>query len=193
MSRRRAAFLDRDGTIIEDVHYIANPDDARLLPGAAAAIASLNARGIAVVVITNQSGIARGKFTVADYERVRDRVAELLAPQGAHIDATYYCPHRPEPTGTCACRKPGTRLFDEAIADLDIDAAASLFAGDRLRDVVPAQKYGGHAFLVRATSTPESDVEGAAEAGAEIVDSLGEAVRRFLETAERGRAMRGAS
>jgi len=89
VTTRRAAFLDRDGTIIEDVSYIARPDDARLRPGAADAIQSLNARGIAVVVVTNQSGIARGMFTDADYEAVRVRVDELLAEHGARIDASY--------------------------------------------------------------------------------------------------------
>jgi D-glycero-D-manno-heptose 1,7-bisphosphate phosphatase len=186
MVSRRAAFVDRDGTIIEDVDYIARPDDVRLRPGAAEAIATLNARGIPVVVITNQSGIAQGRFSVADYERVRDRIDEVLAEQGARIDATYYCPHYPANSGACGCRKPGTLLFDEAIADLDIDAASSLFAGDRLRDVIPAKKYGGIAFLLRAPSTPAADLATADETGLEVVDSLQEAVQRFLVRAGHG-------
>ena len=177
---RRAAFLDRDGTIIDDVDYIARADDVRLRPGSADAIAALNAQGVPVVVITNQSGIAQGRFTAADYERVRDRIDAVLAEHGARIDATYYCPHYPTASGDCACRKPGTLLFDEAIADLDIDGAASLFVGDRMRDVIPAKKYGGLAFLLRAPSTPESDIAAAVETGLEIVDSLREAVERFL-------------
>jgi D-glycero-D-manno-heptose 1,7-bisphosphate phosphatase len=184
---RLAAFLDRDGTIIEDVSYIARPDDVRLRPGAAEAIAALNARGIAVVVVTNQSGIAQGRFTVADYESVRDRMLAVLHANGARIDATYYCPHYPGSTGECGCRKPGTLLFDEAIDDLDLDGAASLFAGDRLRDVIPAQKYGGAAFLVHAPSTPPSEIERATEAGAEVVDSLLDAVRRFLDRVDASR------
>jgi len=187
VSRRRAAFLDRDGTIIEDVHYISNPDDVRLRPGAAEAIATLNDAGVAVVIITNQSGIARGLFTVEGYGRVQGRMAEMLAARGARIDATYYCPHHPDVTGECGCRKPGTLLFDEAIADLDIDASASMFAGDRLRDVVPARTYGGAAFLVSAPSTPATDVTGAAAVGAEVVESLGDAVQRFLVKAGRVR------
>jgi histidinol-phosphate phosphatase family protein len=183
---RHAAFLDRDGTIIEDVAYISKPEDVRLRPGAAEAIGMLNARRIPVVVITNQSGIARGLFTVADYELVRDRVGTELAAAGAHIDATYYCPHYAELHGECGCRKPGTLLFDEAIADLDLDAASSLFVGDRLRDVLPAEKYGGKVFLVHAPSTPESDLARAAETGLEVVGSLREAVQRFLLDADRG-------
>jgi D-glycero-D-manno-heptose 1,7-bisphosphate phosphatase len=186
MLSRRAAFVDRDGTIIEDVDYISRPDDVRLRPGAAEAIATLNARDVPVVVITNQSGIAQGRFSVEDYERVRDRIDEVLAEHGARIDATYYCPHYPADSGECGCRKPGTLLFDEAIADLDIDAASSLFAGDRLRDVIPAKTYGGIAFLLRASSTPAADLATAEEIGLEVVDSLLEAVQRFLVRAGHG-------
>ena len=179
MTARRAAFLDRDGTIIEDVNYIARPEDVRLLPGAADAIRTLNERGIVVVVITNQSGIARGRFATADYEAVRGRVDELLAAADARIDASYYCPHYPDVSGACDCRKPGTLLYDRAIAELDLVARASMFAGDRLRDIIPAQAYDGTAFLVHAPSTPDGEVAAARASGAEIVDSLLDAVRRF--------------
>ena len=184
MTRRPAAFLDRDGTIIEDVSYIARPEQVRLRPTAAEAIALLNERGVAVVVITNQSGIARGMFTVADYEGVRDRVADVLAEHGAHIDASYYCPHHPSVTGQCECRKPARKLFDQAIAELDIDASASMFAGDRARDVLPARTFGGLAYLVPASSTPPLEVDESVRAGAEVVSSLLAAVRRFLSASE---------
>ena len=177
---RRAAFLDRDGTIIEDVSYIARPDQVRLRPTAAEAIALLNERGVAVVVITNQSGIARGMLSVADYEAVRDRVDQVLAEHGAHVDASYYCPHYPSVTGPCDCRKPRRRLFDQAIAELDLDGALSMFAGDRARDVLPAQTFGGSAYLVPASSTPEPEVEEAVRAGATVAGSLLDAVQSFL-------------
>ena len=112
MTARRAAFLDRDGAIIIDVSYIARPDDVRLVPGAAAAIRRLNDHGIPVVVVTNQSGIARRKFTTTEYEAVRARVTELLAADQATIDAEYHCPHYPAVTGPCDCRKPARLLFD---------------------------------------------------------------------------------
>jgi D-glycero-D-manno-heptose 1,7-bisphosphate phosphatase len=179
VTARRAAFLDRDGTIIEDVNYIARPEDARLRPGAAEAIRTLNERGMPVVVITNQSGIARGMFSASDYEAVRARVDELLAAEGARIDASYYCPHYPTDGVACACRKPGTLLFDRAIADLDLDAPASMFAGDRLRDIIPARHYGGTAYLVHAPSTPDDEVDAARAEGAAVVDSLLDAVRCF--------------
>ena len=187
MTRRRAAFLDRDGTIIEDVNFIARPDQVQLRPGAAEAIRLLNEHGVVVVVITNQSGIARGMFTVAEYEAVRDRLTDVLADRGAQIDASYYCPHHPSFSGPCDCRKPGRLLFDEAIADLGIDAGESMFAGDRTRDVLPARTYGGTAFLVRAPSTPPQEIEEAKVAGATVVDSLLDAARQFLATSERTR------
>lgn len=184
MSPRRAAFLDRDGTIIEDVNYIARPDDVRLLPRADEAIRLLNEHGVAVVIITNQSGLARGLITPAGYEAVRRRVDDVLAASGAHLDATYYCPHYPDVSGACECRKPGTLLFDRAIADLGLDASASMFAGDRPRDVLPAERYGGAAYLIQPAPAPSNDA--ALHAGATIVTSLFEAVRRYLRCSDAG-------
>ena len=186
MTLRRAAFLDRDGTIIDDVDYIARPEDVALRPGAADAIRLLNDNDIAVVVITNQSGIARGRFTVADYEAVRTRVAEALADHDAQIDATYYCPHHPDFGGPCQCRKPGTLLFDLAVADLGLDPRISMFAGDRLRDVMPARKYGGTAYLISAPSTPRGELDDALTGGVEVVSSLSDAVQHFLMSTSRG-------
>ena len=180
MIRHRAAFLDRDGTIIVDANYIARPEDVQLVPGVGDAIRTLNENGVVVVVITNQSGIARGFFDEPAYAAVRARVAQLLSVERAVIDAEYHCPHHPSITGPCDCRKPGTLLFERAIAEHSLDAARSMFAGDRLRDVLPARKYQGAAYLVRAASTPPEDLDHVADAGAEVVDSLAEAVHRFL-------------
>lgn len=177
---RPAAFLDRDGTIIEDVSYISRPDQVQLRPTAAEAIALLNAHDVAVVVITNQSGIARGMFTVTDYEAVRDRTAQALAAHGARIDASYYCPHYPAMSGPCDCRKPGRQLFDQAIAELGLSPSRSMFAGDRARDVLPVRTFGGTAFLIPAPSTPPDEVDESARAGAIVAESLLDAVRQFL-------------
>ena len=182
---RRAAFLDRDGTIIEDVNYISHPDQVTLRPTAAEAIARLNEHDVAVVVITNQSGIARGMFAVADYEAVRDRVSHVLATHGARIDASYFCPHHPSVSGPCDCRKPARRLFDQAIAELDLSPATSMFAGDRTRDVLPARTFGGAAYLVPAPSTPPAEVEESVRAGARVADSLLDAVQQFLALSPR--------
>lgn len=179
MSGAIAAFLDRDGTIIEDVNYIARPEDVRLLPGAADAIRALNERGIPVVVVTNQSGLARGLVTPEQYAAVRDRLADELRTHGASIDATYCCPHYPTITGPCACRKPGRLLFDQAIAMHRLDARASMFAGDRLHDVLPALTYGGRAYFIPSRETPADELE-RARAEFAITASLAEAVSHFL-------------
>jgi histidinol-phosphate phosphatase family protein len=176
---RPAVFLDRDGTIIHDADYLRNPDDVELLPGAARAIARLNARGMPVIVVTNQSGIARGLLTHDDYDAVRRRLDALLAAGGAHVDASYICPHHPDYTGACECRKPGTLLYRQAAAEHGIDLTRSAFVGDRWRDVAPAVELGGRAVLVSGPSTPVDDLRQAA-AEAEVVLSLGEAVDRIL-------------
>ena len=179
MIGRGAAFLDRDGTIIHDVDYLRDPRDAVLIPGAAAAIAQLNAGGVPVVVVTNQSGIARGLLSEADYEAVRERVGELVAAQGARIDATYVCPHHPDFTGPCDCRKPATLLYRRAASEHGFDLVQSSYIGDRWRDVAPALELGGRGILVAGPSTPPTDVQ-RAERVVEVVTSLGEAVKRVL-------------
>jgi D-glycero-D-manno-heptose 1,7-bisphosphate phosphatase len=156
MTPRGALFLDRDGTINVDTNYLAKPEHVTLVEGAARAIARVNAAGVPVVVVTNQSGIGRGLLTEADFEAVNRRVGELLAAQGAHIDATYHCPHAP--SVACECRKPGTLLFRRAAEELGLDLARSWYVGDRLRDIQPATALGGHGVLVPRTTTPDADV-----------------------------------
>lgn len=156
---RRAAFLDRDGTIIEEVGYLGKPEQVALLPGAAEAIARLNANGLLAIVVTNQSGIARGLLTEEDYWRTERRVDELLAQGGAQLDARYFCPHLPELTGPCECRKPGSLLYREAAERFDIDLQRSWWVGDRLRDVIPAEAFGARGILVQ-TGTGETEVSG---------------------------------
>jgi D-glycero-D-manno-heptose 1,7-bisphosphate phosphatase len=179
--RRGAVFLDRDGTIIHDAEYIRDPAAVRLLPGAAGAIARLNARGFPVIVVTNQSGIARGLLTPRDYDRVHGRLQELLAAEGAHIDAGYLCPHHPDFTGGCECRKPGTLLYRQAAAELHLDLGRSTYVGDRWRDVAPGLELGGRGILISNRWTPADDLRRAeSEAEVEVVESLDQAVDRVL-------------
>ncbi|HLV27119.1 MAG TPA: HAD family hydrolase [Gemmatimonadales bacterium] len=177
-SRSPAVFLDRDGTLVHDVSYIRSPDQVRLLPGVAPVLVALELLEIPRVIVTNQSGIARGMFSEADYEAVHGRLTELLAEQGASITAEYHCPHHPDFTGACECRKPGTQLFERAAAELNLAPEASLFIGDRWRDVQPGLALGGTAALVPAASTPESDVATARAAGL-LAENLAEAVSRW--------------
>ena len=146
-------FLDRDGTILDDPGFLHEPGEVKLLAGAGEAIKRLNDSGYLVVVVSNQSGIARGLYTVADYEAVQRRLGELLAAFGAHLDASYFCPHHPQFPGTpgaptCDCRKPGLLLFREAADALDIDFTRSWWVGDRLSDVQPARLLDGQGILV---------------------------------------------
>jgi histidinol-phosphate phosphatase family protein len=176
---RGAAFLDRDGTIIEDVEYISRPEDVRLIDGAAAAIATLNEAGIPVIVVSNQSGIGRGYFDHDAYERVQARVEEALRENGARLDATYICPHAPDRDPPCRCRKPGVELFERAARDHHFDLARSWYVGDRWRDVEPAQLLKGTGRLVPARSTPGDELSRAREHRL-VRDSLTEVTQEII-------------
>lgn len=176
---RPAAFLDRDGTIIEDAHYLADASRVRLIPGAAAAMRTLHARDIPLVIVTNQSGIAQGLVTEAQYEEIRRRVEALFAAEGAPIAGSWHCPHYPSVSGQCDCRKPLTGMYREASLRLGLTLDRSLYVGDRRRDVEPAQELGGYGILVPSRDTPEQDVIWA-QGHAEIADSLEEAAQRYL-------------
>lgn len=136
----KAFFLDRDGTINIDTGYVGSPDKLELIPKAAEAIKMMNDCGYLVIVISNQSGVARGFFTLEDVERVNRRLNEMLEENGAHIDAFYCCPHLPdgvvkEYAMECDCRKPKLGLFRQAIEDFELDAKECYACGDRARDV----------------------------------------------------------
>lgn len=179
MTPRPAAFLDRDGTLIEDAHYLADPDGVHLLPGVAEPLVAINAAGLLAIVITNQSGIAQGLLTEAQYEATRQRLADLLAAHGARIDASYHCPHHPSVSGSCDCRKPAAGLYLRAAHDHAIDISRSLFVGDRRRDVEAATELGGMGILVPSTETPPNDVYWA-RTHALVMHSLAEAVSHWM-------------
>jgi histidinol-phosphate phosphatase family protein len=159
-----ALFIDRDGTLIADAHYLADASRVHLLPGAANAVAKANAAQVPVVVVTNQSGIARGLITHAQYEAVRDRTSALLSAGGATVLATYHCPHWGHPKAPCECRKPGLGMYREAAAAHQLDLMRSAYIGDRWRDVQPALATGGIGILVPGIETPAADVEEARSA-----------------------------
>jgi D-glycero-D-manno-heptose 1,7-bisphosphate phosphatase len=150
----RAVFLDRDGTLIEEVGYLDRIERVDLYPWSIDAVRALNRAGLRAVMVTNQSGVARGFFTEAVVEDVHRHIAALLEAGGARIDAYYYCPHHPdgklpEYARACDCRKPGRGLVDRAVRELGIDPAGSFVVGDRWLDVALARAVGARAVLVR--------------------------------------------
>ncbi len=149
-----AVFLDRDGTLIAERNYLCRPEDVVLLPGAAEAVGRLNRAGFRVVVVTNQSGVARGFFGLEQVDRVHRHIDRLLARHGAVIDAYYVCPHHPaagEPPWRrdCACRKPKPGLLLQAAAAMHLDLSRSFMIGDKLADVEAGRAAGCRPILVR--------------------------------------------
>jgi len=186
-----AVFLDRDGTVIEDVGYLDAVEQIAFFPWSVDAIRALNRAGLPVVVITNQSGVARGRFTEAHVAEAHRAIDARLAAGNAHIDAYYYCPHHPdgavpEYTRVCDCRKPGRGLVDRAVRDLSLDAARSFVVGDRWLDIGMAHAIGGRGILVRTgvgAAQEREPVEGVTADA--IVDNLAAAASWILTHVDR--------
>ncbi|MFP3870177.1 MAG: D-glycero-alpha-D-manno-heptose-1,7-bisphosphate 7-phosphatase [Syntrophobacteria bacterium] len=144
-----AVFLDRDGTINEEMGYINHLDRFILLPGAAAAIRRINESGLKAIVVTNQSGAGRGYFPVELVDQVHEKMSRLLEEEGAFLDGIYTCLHGPFPQGQgCACRKPGIGLMLQAAQELQLDLRSSYVVGDRFKDLEMARNAGARAVLV---------------------------------------------
>jgi D-glycero-D-manno-heptose 1,7-bisphosphate phosphatase len=143
--KKIAVFLDRDGTINEEMGYINHLSRLVLLPRAGAAIRRLNNRGLKVVVVTNQSGAARGYFPASLVQEVHERLKSLLAADGARLDAIYACLHSPDEG--CDCRKPKPALIQQAARDLDLDLSRSYAVGDRYKDLETAANAGVKGIL----------------------------------------------
>jgi len=156
-----AVFLDRDNTIVRDPGYLHDPSAVELMPEAAAGLAALSEQGWPLIVVSNQSGMARGQYGPEAWNAVNARIAELLGP-ATPIAAFYYCPHHPDFTGPCDCRKPGVKLFREAARAHGISLEASWYLGDRWSDVQPAQVLGGRGLLVHPEPSPEVSLSAAA-------------------------------
>lgn len=180
---RPALFLDRDGTIIEDVDYLSGPEQIRLIPGAAGAIAEANRVGMKVIVVTNQSGVARGRFPESQVAVVHARLSELLHDEGAQIDGYYYCPHLPTADVAsyrqeCQCRKPRPGMLVTAAHEHGLDLSQSWMIGDKLSDLEAGAAVGCRTILVRTghgakqqRSTPDDVLHLIA-----VVDHLADAV-----------------
>ena len=198
--RRKAVFLDRDGTLVRERGYLKDPAQVALEPGAAGAVARLNRQGFAVVLVTNQSGVARGIYTEEDVAAVHQTLRELLAADHARLDAVYYCPHHPEGVveryrQACPSRKPAIGMLERASGACDIDLPGSYMIGDKLTDMETARRAGLTGILVR-TGYGESEWKAClqgpdAEKPDRVVADLPEAVEfifrleRSLLSAER--------
>lgn len=141
----KAVFIDRDGTVNRDVLYCSCPEDFELLPDVAEGISLLNKHGFKVIVVTNQSGIARGYFTEQTLAKVHDKMRGDLAKYNARIDAIYYCPHHPD--DNCECRKPQPKMLFRAASELDIDLRQSYVIGDSDMDVEMGRRAGCKAAI----------------------------------------------
>lgn len=191
--RRAAVLADRDGTLCEDPGYLHEPEQVRLLPGVGDAIAQLNRLHIPVVVVTNQSGIARGFYTPEQFRQVQARLEELLAQHGARLDGVYHCPHHPEGAVAayrlqCDCRKPAPGMLRRAAAEHGFDLACSYLIGDQDSDVAAGAAAGCYTILIRDRRVYRPTGAGQPDA---VARSFSEAVARVLEClAENGLALR---
>jgi D-glycero-D-manno-heptose 1,7-bisphosphate phosphatase len=154
IDKKPAVFLDRDGTINEQMGYINHISRFHLLPGAAKAIRRLNEQQIPVIVVSNQSGLARGYFPEELLVAVHEKMTWLLSEKGAHIDGLYWCPHHPDAkierfkVKDCACRKPKPGLLEQAAQELDLDLTRSFMVGDRWSDIRCGARAGATSILV---------------------------------------------
>ncbi len=183
--RPPCVLLDRDGTLIEDRHYLSDPDQVTLIPGAAKALARMNAAGYFVGLVTNQSGVARGRFAEETIALVHERLKALLAKEGAHLDAIRYCPHHPDHSGPCVCRKPAPGMGLSLIEEFQLDPHNLWVVGDKLCDVRLGEVLGGRGLLVR-TGHGQSEAEKHADRLCEdlVHPDLARAVEYIFETQE---------
>lgn len=181
---RPAVFLDRDGTVIREVDYLADPELVELFPGAGEALRELQQAGFALCLVTNQSGVARGRVSLEALEAIHQRLAELLAAEGVTLDDLQSCPHHPEITGPCLCRKPLPGMLLDAAERLDLDLARSWMIGDAERDLRAGERAGCRTLLVE-TGKGAQELERMTRAGQPpraFAPGMPEVARRILAT-----------
>jgi D,D-heptose 1,7-bisphosphate phosphatase len=183
--RQPAIFVDRDDTLMVDVNYCDDPRLVQLIPGAAEGIRELRRAGYMVIIVTNQSGIGRGYFSVETLGKIHESLRDKLRERDADYDAVYYCPHLPD--DGCDCRKPKPGLLLRAASDLNIDLSASYAIGDRDLDVEAGRAAGTRTVLVLNSDREQGENCKAADF---IVSSLEEAAKLIL-TGTRGRGETG--
>ena len=148
----RVVIVDRDGTVVVDRHYLDDPDQLQFLPGAAEGLRLLCERGNRVVVVTNQSGVGRGRLSLERLHQINARFLHLVSQVGAKIEGIYYCPHRPE--DNCECRKPKTKLVLDAAADLGFEPSNAVVIGDQSGDIELGRRLGAITMLISEDGLP---------------------------------------
>jgi D-glycero-D-manno-heptose 1,7-bisphosphate phosphatase len=171
---RRFVALDRDGCIIVERHYLADPLAIELLPGAAAGLRHMRSVGLGVIVLTNQSAVGRGFFDEAHLARIHHRLGDLLQVEGVHLDGLYYCPHTPDEQ--CRCRKPQPGLLERAAREFGFALQESSVVGDKACDIELGRRMGATTFLVRTGYGAQVAAEGMATPD-HLVDSLWDAAQ----------------
>lgn len=175
---KKAFFLDRDGVINVEVDYLSDPDKAELIPGVPEALREIHAHGFLAIVVTNQSGVARGMYTQNEVNAVHRRIDELLAAAGAKVDGWYFCPHHPKHTGPCDCRKPAPGMLLQAAREHEIDLANSVMVGDRLSDLEAGRAAGCRTVWLVKTGYGAEVVRTTDLTGVNVAEDLADAVRR---------------
>jgi D-glycero-D-manno-heptose 1,7-bisphosphate phosphatase len=177
---QRAVFIDRDGTIVEETHYLHRPEDVVIVKGAASALKKLRRAGFLIFIITNQAGIGRGYYTESDMQRVHRHLLGVLGNDGATVDGVYFCPHHPD--DRCNCRKPSPKFLFDAAAQFDIRLADSFMIGDRVGDLEAGRRAGARSILVR-TGYGEAEFKKAGDTlpAAHVAQDLPAAVNWILK------------
>lgn len=184
------AILDRDGTINEERHYLSDPDDVVLLPGAAEGLSLMQDLGIGIIIITNQSGLGRGYFSTNRLETVHERLFSLLKAHGVSVNGIYLCPHHPNEN--CRCRKPKPGLLERAAEDFEFNPENAFVIGDNVCDIELGKHVGAHTILVRtgygatvekeARVTPDFVEDNLLQAASTIERVLGRETRRVVDS-----------
>ncbi len=189
---RPAVFLDRDGVLVDELDFLTDPDALRLYPGVPEAVHELNSRGWVVVVVTNQSAVARGLLDERGLGEIHERLRQRLAQGGAHLDAIFYCPHHPEAGQgayrcACDCRKPAPGLLTRAARLLGLDLSRSWIVGDSARDLEAGVAAGVRGILVATGKggRERARLVAAGRAPAVFVPDLAAAVRHIRAAGER--------
>jgi D-glycero-D-manno-heptose 1,7-bisphosphate phosphatase len=148
--------LDRDGTIVIDRHYLSDPADLEFMPGAAESLRWLHENGYRLVIVTNQSGVGRGMFSLDHLNKIHGRLIEMVRSAGARLEGIYYCPHTPE--NGCSCRKPAPGLLIQAAFELGFDPSSAVVVGDKLTDIEFGKQAGAITILLATSPPPPNSV-----------------------------------